>query len=145
MKPGTAPTLSQHLLNEANKFLLYPHRQRRTKAKTVESRELFDKILGEMVEERSTFGRYPGSKIKNEPVYLDDIYCRECLRAVPEMVRVTLKLSELSLPESKAEWLIYLRESAKCLILGLSQAAVALARAAVESYLREAYAKLTGN
>jgi len=76
---------------------------------------------------------------------LDDIYCRERLRAVPEMVRVTQKLRELSLPESKSEWLIYLRESANCLIFDLSQAAVALARAAVEACLREAYAKVPGN
>jgi hypothetical protein len=58
---------------------------------------------------------------------------------------MTLKLSELSLPESKSEWSIYLRESANCLILGLSQAAVALGRASVEACLREVYAKVPGN
>jgi hypothetical protein len=101
-----------------------------------------------MVEGRRTFAPHPGGKISNDPIYLDDIYCRVCLRAVPEMVRMTLKLRELSEPslvESNSEWLIYLRESAKCLIFGLSQAAVALARAAVESHLREVHAKLPGN
>jgi Domain of unknown function (DUF4145) len=41
--------------------------------------------------------------------------------------------------------LIHLRESANCLILGLSQAAVTLAQAAVEACLREVYAKVPGN
>ena len=72
------------------------------------------------------------------------------------MVRVTRKLAALPSLEfnanaahqgsgDKPEWWIYLRESANCLILGLPQASVALARAAVESCLREAYAKLPGN
>jgi hypothetical protein len=76
---------------------------------------------------------------------LDEPYCRDLLRAVPEMVRRTRALAELALPSAtSSESLVYLRESASCLIFGLSQAAVALARAAVESRLREAYAKLPG-
>jgi hypothetical protein len=97
MKPGTHLTLSEYLLYEASKFLLYPNpsRERCTKT-TVRDLELFDKILGEMVEGRRTFDPHPGSKIKNDPVCLDDIYCRERLRAIPEMVRMTLKLRALS-------------------------------------------------
>jgi hypothetical protein len=100
-----------------------------------------------MIEGRRTFTPHPGSKISNDPIS-DDIYCRTSLRAVPEMVRMTLKLRELSEPslaEPNSEWLIYLRESAKCLIFGLSQASVALTRAAVESHLREVSAQLPGN
>lgn len=150
MKPGQPPTLSEYLLYEASKFLLYPRRSRERRTKTtVKDRELFDKSLGEGVEGRRTFGPYLGDKISNDPISLDDIYCRERLRAVSEMVRVTLKLAALPSPEfntnsdsegscDKPEWWIYLRESANCLILGLPQASVALARAAVESCLRAA-------
>jgi hypothetical protein len=104
MKPDQPPTLSEYLLYKGSKHLIYPHpsHKRRTKT-TVKDLELFDESLGETVEGRRTFDPHPGSKIKNDPVYLDDIYCRERLRAVPEMVRATLKLSELSLPESKSE------------------------------------------
>ena len=155
MKPDQPATLSEYLLYEASKFLLYPHRSRERRTKTtVEHREMFDKSLADGVEGRRTFGPYLG-KIANDPISLDDIYCRQRLRAVPEMVRVTLKLKALwpefnanSNPQGscdKPEWSIYLQESADCLILGLSQAAVAIARAAVEACLREAYAKVPGN
>lgn len=155
MKSNQHPTLSEYLLYEASKFLIYPQpsQQRRTK-RTVEDRTLVDKIFAELAEERRTFGSL--GKINNDPICLDDIYCRELLRAVPEMVRVTLKLRALPSLEfttnsdpqgsrEKPEWWLYLRESANCLRLGLSQASVALARAAVEARLREAYAQLPGN
>jgi len=113
----------------------------------MELRELLDRMFAEGIEGRRTFGPYMGDEIGNDPVSLDDIYCRERLHAVPEMVRVTLKLKALQSPDGSAaaapqgsgdkpEWWIYLRESANCLILGLPQASVALARAAVESCLR---------
>lgn len=148
MKPDTAPTLSQHLLNEASKFFLYPKRKRRTKA-TLESLEWIDNVLMEFVEWRKTFApdpKYLGNEKRNDPTFLDELYCRDLLRAIPEMVRRTRALAELALPSAtNSESLVYLRESASCLIFGLSQAAVALARAAVESHLREAYSKLPGN
>ena len=148
MKPDTAPTLSQHLLNEASKFFLYPRRQRRTKA-TLEALAMIDNTLRKFVEWRRTFApdsKYLGNEDLNDPIFLDELYCRDLLRAIPEIVQRTRALKELSCPESaNAEWWIYLRESAHCLIFGLSQAAVALARAAVESHLREAYALLPGN
>src|SRR5262245_30339889 len=129
MEPVKHATLSEHLLYEASKYVLYPHRsgERRTKT-TMELRELLDRMFAEGIEGRRTFGPYMGDEIGNDPVSLDDIYCRERLHAVPEMVRVTLKLKALQSPDGSAaaapqgsgdkpEWWIYLRESANCLIL----------------------------
>jgi hypothetical protein len=147
MKPDIPPTLSQHLLKEASKFFLYPKRQRRTKT-TGEVTEWLDKELMEFVEQRKTFVLDVKSLGKgfSDPIFLDELYCRGLLRAVPGMVQRTRALAELALPRStNTEALVYLRESASCLVFGLLQAAVALARAAVEACLREAYVKVPGN
>jgi hypothetical protein len=115
----------------------------------LESLEWIDNVLMDFVEWRRTFApdpKYLGNEKRNNPIFLDELYCRDLLRAVPKMVRRTLALAELALPSAaNSESLVYLRESASCLIFGLSQAAVALARAAVESHLREVWAKLPGN
>jgi hypothetical protein len=67
------------------------------------------------------------------------------LAEVPEIVERTQRLKELVLSDiSQTESLVYLREAANCYILGLPQATVALSRAAVESRVREASAKLFG-
>jgi Domain of unknown function (DUF4145) len=147
MKPGIPPTLSQHLLSEASKFFRYPKRKRRTKA-TLEAIEWLDEQLTKFVEQRRTFVLNVKSLGKgfSDPIFLDELYCRYLLRVVPRMVQRTRALAELALPKSAdTEALVYLRESASCLIFGLSQAAVALARAAVEASLRKVYANVPGN
>jgi hypothetical protein len=103
----------------------------------------------EFVEWRRTFApdpNYLGNEKRNDPIFLDELYCRDLLRAIPEIVQRTRALKELSCPEfANSEWWVYLRESAHCLIFGLSQAAVALARAAMESRLREAHVEIRGS
>lgn len=117
MNSEKAPTLSEYLLNIANKWQVYPLLpQRRTKANLAFQKEM-DNLW-------------------------NHVYCKEFLEKVPEMVQRTLTLKQLSYPVSTdAEWWAYLRESAQCLIYGLSLAAIALARAAMESRLREVYTK----
>ena len=53
-------------------------------------------------------------------------------------------LSHLTLPGKCDSELVYLRQAAKCYIFGLPQAAIALARAALEDCLRKKLAKMYG-
>jgi hypothetical protein len=47
VKPGTPPTLSEYLLYEASKFLIYPRPSPTRRTKTiVMDLALFDKMLG---------------------------------------------------------------------------------------------------
>ena len=66
------------------------------------------------------------------------------LRAVPGIVQRTQSLADLTLSRGSLESFIYLREASNCFILGLPQAAVALARAAVEVPLRQVTSKQFG-
>jgi len=147
MKPGTAPTLSQHPLDESSKFQFYPKRVYRTEA-NLAVQEILDDLRRQFVEWRKTFApdaKYVGNEKLHDPVFVDELYCRDLLRAIPEMVRRTRALAELALPKAaESEAIVYLRESASCFVFGLSQAAVALARAAVESRLRAACSNVLG-
>jgi len=79
------------------------------------------------------------------PTFLDEVYCRDLLREVPNIVQRTLSLSKMSLAGiASGDALVYLKESANCYIYGLPQAAIALARAAVEVHLRRKAAALLG-
>ncbi len=144
MNSEKAPTLSEYLLNQANKWQVYPLLpQRRTKANLALQKEM-DNLLREIVEWRRTF--LPTKSLEadppNAPLLWNHVYCREFLEKVPEMVERTLALKKLPYSMSTdAEWWAYLRESANCLIYGLSLAAIALARAAMESRLREVYTR----
>lgn len=146
MKQLVAPTLSAHLLEESAKFLFYPHRVRRTRA-NLWAQERLDDFRRRLVEWRKTFApRKPEPEIEklNEPVFLDEFYCRDLLREVPGIVERTRSLANLTLVEVSGESFVYLREAANCYIFGLPQAAVALARAAVEVPLRKAASKKFG-
>jgi hypothetical protein len=79
------------------------------------------------------------------PTLLDEVYCRDLLQEIPRFVERTLALSKLSLAGiAKGESLVYLREAASCYIYGLPQAAIALARAAVEVHVRAKAAAILG-
>src|SRR5712692_4081714 len=146
-KETVAPTLSAHLLREADRFLIYPNRVYRTRS-NLGAQEIIDRLRRKVVEWRKTFAPQPEEALSQTfgtPILLDELYCRDVLRAVPEMVDRTRHLSHLTLegiddPES----FVYLREAANCYILGLPQAAVALARAAIESPLRKTASRLFG-
>ena len=139
--------LSQYLRDEANRFLVYPEKLPRG-VRPRDGRFGVDELWSAIAEARRTFTR-PGYTLRQAPEtqqrILDDTYCREVLKEVPGMVRRTMELGELQLPDSQAQFWAYLRESSKCLILGLPQASVALARAAMEPCLGEAYTKFPGN
>jgi hypothetical protein len=79
------------------------------------------------------------------PTFLDEVYCRDLLRDVPQFVERTLSFSKISLAGiAQGESLVYLKEAANCYIYGLSQAAIALARAALEIHLRSKASALLG-
>jgi len=142
MQSEKALTLSEHLLNEANKWQVYPLLpQRRTKANLALQKEM-DNLLREIVEWRRTFlpTKSLGEDPPNASILWNHVYCREFLDKVPEMVGRTHVLRKLPLsPHLDAKWWAPLRESANCLIYGFSLAAIALARAAMESRLGEVY------
>ena len=89
-----------------------------------------------MVEEYTTFSTSTRGPSDLSPELLDAKFCRELLRSVPKMIERTRSLSNLS-PEviPNGACLVYLKEAVRCYILGLSQASIALARAAVETAL----------
>lgn len=147
MNKTTASTLSEHLLREAGKFHFYPNRERRTRA-NLQARKMLDAWLRELVEWRKTFAPKSApewDEIVTAPVILDELYCRDLLQAVPGIVERTRNLSQLTLPElGDPDSITYLKEASNCYILGLPQAAVALARAAVETRLRAASSRVFG-
>lgn len=147
MSKRVASTLSEHLLREAERFRLYPQRVYRTRVNRA-VQDVYTAITKRLIEWRKTFSPHRKGEIDDfltSPVFLDEFYCRESLRAVPGMVERTRQLSELTLADvSESDVLVYLRESANCYIAGLPQATVALARAATEARVRQALARLLG-
>jgi hypothetical protein len=146
MKPPTARTLSDHLLREADKFIYYPQRVYRTRS-NLETQRWHDRILEWDVKWRETFSPRPRdefTELHSRPVFLDEFYCRDLLKVVPAIVERTVKLSHLTLSGISDSDFVYLREAAKCYIYGLPQAAVALARAALEDCIRKKFAKFWG-
>lgn len=132
------PTLSSHLLWEAQKFLPYPNTSRRTAA-WLRLQKNFDAKIREFGEWRKTFTPAPSTQLfGSDTAFLDDLYCRDLLQRIPEFVERIQRLSSLTLasipdPDSAA----YLVEAANCYIVGYPLAAVALARAAMEVPLRK--------
>ena len=146
MKQSTAPTLSGHLLREAERFRLYPQRAYRTRS-SLDLQKGADKFLRKIIEWRKTFAPKPEDQATDffsDPVLLDEFYCRDLLKAVPAIVERTIKLSHLTLSGISNSEFVYLREAANCYVFGLPEAAVALARAAVEDCLRSKLAKFFG-
>jgi hypothetical protein len=146
MKETAAPTLSEHLLHEAGRFLLYPNRVYRTRS-NLGAQEILDGFRRKLILWRKTFAHQPENEAfgtLTTPVLLDELYCRDLLRSVPEIVDRTRRMSNLTLSGIDPEPFVHLREAANCYILGLPQAAVALARAAIEAPLRASLAKLFG-
>jgi hypothetical protein len=151
MNQAPAPTLSAHLLQESSKFFIYPHRKRRTQ-RTLAVQRFMDDGLRRLVEWRKTFAPetvqmdvFAEDSALDGPVLLDQLYCRERLREIPDVVDRTRKLALLTLSGISGESFVYLREAANCYILGLPQAAVALSRAAMEVPLRRAASKVFGD
>jgi len=108
---------------------------------------LVGKFLRNLVEWRKTFAPKPEDQATDffsDPVFLNESYCRDLLKGVPAIVERTIKLSHLTLSGISDSEFVYLREAANCYIFGLPQAAVALARAAVEDSLRSKLAKFFG-
>ena len=144
MNESEEPTLSRHLLREATRFLPYPTRVYRNRT-NLGAQEHFQAYLLKIVEWRKTFAPVEGLDALTTPVLLDDLYSREVLRAVPEVVERTGNLANLTLADiPDSESFVYLTEAANCYLFGLPSAAVALARAAVEESLRERCAERFG-
>jgi hypothetical protein len=138
--------LSEHLLAEARRFLLYPKRMYRTES-NLDRQANWDERLHAVVEWRKTFA--PQAKAAavtflSEPILLDELYCRELLAAVPRIVERTMLLSETTLEGPEPEAIAYLRQAASCFILGLPEAAVALCRTAIEADIRAKAAERFG-
>jgi hypothetical protein len=131
------------LLFKAEGFFGYPKRCGR-KATAPEIRRIADQMLQEHAEWRRTFES--NLALTLTPTLLDEVYCKELLAAIPSMVERTQQLARLSLANlPKTEAMVYLHEAARCHIYGLSQGAIALSRAAVESCVRDRARTLLGS
>jgi hypothetical protein len=142
------PTLSAYLLAEAQRFLCYPHRKYRTQG-NLEFQRFIDDRLRRFVEWRKTFAPHTLTwDVFNEgfpgPDMLDELYCREVLRQVPDMVERTRQLRLVTLEGISGDSFVYIREAANCYIQGLAQAAVALCRSAMELEIRRLAGKRFG-
>ena len=126
---------------------MYPKRIHRTRG-NLNYKEFFAKFMAKIVECRKTF--VPSAKdedvasLFDDPVLLDEFYCRDLLKAIPGIVERTANLSRFTLSGVSKSEFGYLREAATCYLFGLPAAAVALARAAVEDALRRKLAKFYG-
>lgn len=147
MKQAEAPTLSEHLLREAQRFLFYPQTVYRTKL-NLAAQKMVESGIARFAEWRKTFAPQADTAAEQfwtSEVMLDQMYCRILLQEVPNFVKRTQALRAITLSGiSNAEYFVYLREAAHCYISGLPQAAVALSRAAVENRLKEVCAKRFG-
>jgi hypothetical protein len=149
MHEDAPPTLSAYLLAEAQKFLIYPQRRYRTK-KNLATQEFLDSYLRRLLAWRKTFAPQAVEMdvFNNEevfgPTFLDSLLCRDLLRQVPDIADRTRKLRLLTLEGVSDEGFVHLREAANCYLHGLPEAAVALARAAVEFPLRKATGRVIG-
>jgi hypothetical protein len=147
MDKASAPTLSQHLMDEANRFIVYPVKSRRTRL-TAAVHKKQDAALRRFLDWRKTFVPREHRDVVDfwsDETLMNQAYCRELLTTVPAIVERTLTLRSLTLTGiSDAQSLAYLREAANSYILGLPLATVALCRAAVERALKQACAKLFG-
>ena len=135
---ATAATLSEHLLAEARKFVCYPNRVRSDH----ETAKKLNHVLAAFVESQewavpSGVGSKKLSPEGLEPFY-NEFYCKVFLEQIPKMAERTRRLPTLhtKTPVDRATNL-YLREASRSYILGIWDAAVALARAAVEQVLEE--------
>ena len=139
------PFLSQYLLKKAAPFFIYPHRDYTVSPK---SRSLLDNFTRKLMEWRKTFQPRPLEPeidVFGDSTMLDQVYTRDLLAAVPEYVKRTQALRQVTLSGMReSEAVAYLREAANCYIHGLCQACVALARSALELALRARVAKLVG-
>jgi hypothetical protein len=146
MKQPTAVTLSDYLSREADKFLLYPRRVYRTRS-NIEVQKFHDRCMQWLVNWRKSFAPRPQdefTEVFSRPIFLDEFYCHNLLKAVPGIVERTTKLRHLTLSGISNSEFVHLREAAHCYIFGLPQAAVALARAALEDCIRKKFAKFWG-
>jgi hypothetical protein len=144
-----AQTLSAHLLREAGKFRVYPYTQPRTK-RNLKVQQVDYAVWRLLIEWKKTFGRRTDNGIGDglsqvTDAFVDELYCWELLHAVPDFVTRTRKLARvLGGDVSQSNAIIYLREATTCYIYGLPQAAVALARAAVEARIRHKARQVIG-
>jgi hypothetical protein len=114
MKKDPASTLSAHLLAEAAKFFLYPKRAYRTTT-NLGAQKMLDDGLRRLLEWRKTFApskdNVAAKWLFETPIVLDQLYSRELLRAVPEIVQRTQNLADVTLSRGSVESFIYLREA----------------------------------
>jgi len=74
---------------------------------------------------------------------LDDYFCRKLLAEIPDMVQRLLRFDEIVVGQAPSETVqVYHRQAVRSYVFGLHQAAVALARAALEQALREQLPKV---
>src|SRR5688572_7149635 len=121
-------TLSEHLLREADRFILYPHPVRRSRSNRTLN-DILDRRGRQLIDWRKTFAPNPPGELAeffSEPVRLDQLYCRELLRSVVGFVERTLDLHNNMVLDTEAESIEYLRQAATCYVFGLADATVAL-------------------
>jgi len=157
MKQQRSATLSEHLLKEADRFLM-SQRVRRTSG-NLRIQEGVDKAWRNLVQWRKTIEPPRSARLKRfavrpdgpvtrvldeHPDLVNEFYCRDLLKAIPGIVERTLSLSQVTLAGITSSELVYLREAANCYVFDLPRAAIALARAAMEGRLRKVLARTSG-
>lgn len=152
MAKPTQPTMSSYLLDAAmHRFPAYPKATYRTDS-NIDVQEMLEEEYQEFLDWQKTFvpsEREEEAKpffAKPRPKLIDQLYCLELLRSVPDMVRRTLSLAKVSFKGIEmGPPLGYLREAADSYIRGRPNAAITLSRAAVEAQFRSKAAAFLGD
>lgn len=96
---------------------MFPRRVYRTR-KNIEFQRFFDQHGHELITERETFMSQSTALDSGDPakvsVWFDELYCRNLLALVPDVVSRTLRLRSVSLKAvPKGQLLTYLREASR--------------------------------
>jgi len=148
MKSKAADRLSAHLLQEARRFMAFPARVRQSRP-NLEVQRLFDAVGQQLVTQRETFMGRADWTAEMDPgkvsVFVDELYCRNLLSLIPEIVDRTLRLRGVVLSNVPTGHLLtYMKEATRTYAMGFFVASVALSRSAVEAALRPHVAKHLG-
>jgi hypothetical protein len=149
MGKATEPRLSLHLLAEARGFLGYPTRLYRTQENLRFQKQVFDRIVQDLITQHETFMTSPplDHSLDSEKLAgrYDENYCRSLLADVPDIVARTLRLKEVNLTAvPKGELWTYIREASRTYAMGFFTASVALSRSALEAAVRPRAARYLG-
>jgi hypothetical protein len=143
MKP-IAPSLSEHLLTEARRFMGYPGLVGRDRVGKAAARLWNDKLLPHGT--KSLEWILPkGKSFPPTAVLLNEYYSKQLLQQVPGIVDRAMSLEPIESSGTVPRQVnVYLEQSTRAFVAGLWDGAVALSRACLEATLEDNVGRYIG-